>query len=698
MKHLIILAALAGAMAHGQTVTLTDTIRTPMGGNWAGTVTVTLNNPQTAQPLYSGNETLSGWSQTVSVVDGAFSLTLYTNDQITPGGTSYTARYSPTSGAGWSETWVVPAGATTIREVRSTTVPTPRTMFTPAQITQGGATLGQALRWNGAAWAPGTFVADPMTATGDLITRSGGVASRVPIGTTGQVLTVAGGLPTWASGISGNAATATALAANGTNCAAGTFPLGVDASGNSEGCTALPTTITGTAGQITASAATGPVTLSLPSAITGLTSVTATTFTGALTGNASTATALASNPTDCSAGQFATTIAANGDLTCAAVTLANVSGAIGGAASVATGQVLFGTGAGVAGTSANLFWDAANNRLGVGTNTPQNTLHITTGGSTTLRLETTVASNAAIEVRRSSSVVGYFGSVSGSTGMWTSNPTGLPGVGIHNATGNIFIAPPGATDDGVNRLQVAGSARIALSAAQSGLQVVNTTTFSSMDIIGATEANIALQDTGALTNQQVFNLNVNDGALLFRVLNDARTGVNGVFARLSANGQWQFQDERATIGSTSLIVRAGAGQGSNNVTTWQNAAGGVIAFVNNVGDFHSGAFINTDGTRTGVYSSGLRLNNIGRVSFSSGTDALATNDATLTRQGPNVIQAGDGGANANGVFRAAQFRSVLTTPASSTAACTEGSQVWDADYIYICTATNNWKRATLNAF
>jgi hypothetical protein len=35
----------------------------------------------------------------------------------------------------------------------------------------------------------------------------------------------------------GNAATATALAANGTNCSAGSYPLGVDASGNAEGCT-----------------------------------------------------------------------------------------------------------------------------------------------------------------------------------------------------------------------------------------------------------------------------------------------------------------------------------------------------------------------------------------------------------------------------------------------------------------------------
>jgi hypothetical protein len=213
MKHLIFLA-FAGAMLHAQTVTINDTIRTAVGnGLFSGTITVTLNNPHRAQPLYSGNVTLAGWQQTVTVVDGVFSLTLYANDQIVPGGTSYTATYSPTVGKGGSETWVVSSNATTIKEIRSTTVPTPRTMFTPSQITQASATLGQALRWNGSTWAPAAVLTDPMTSTGDLITRSGGVPVRVGIGSTGQVLTVAGGLPTWASGISGNAATATALAA-----------------------------------------------------------------------------------------------------------------------------------------------------------------------------------------------------------------------------------------------------------------------------------------------------------------------------------------------------------------------------------------------------------------------------------------------------------------------------------------------------
>jgi len=41
---------------------------------------------------------------------------------------------------------------------------------------------------------------NPMTTTGDMVYEaSGGIATRLPIGTAGQVLTVSGGLPTWAA-------------------------------------------------------------------------------------------------------------------------------------------------------------------------------------------------------------------------------------------------------------------------------------------------------------------------------------------------------------------------------------------------------------------------------------------------------------------------------------------------------------------
>jgi hypothetical protein len=40
----------------------------------------------------------------------------------------------------------------------------------------------------------------------------------------------------------------------------------------------------------------------------------------------------------------------------------------------------------------------------------------------------------------------------------------------------------------------------------------------------------------------------------------------------------------------------------------------------------------------------------------------------------------------------------LTTPSTSSAACTAGQFEDDATYHYVCTATNTWKRITLVAF
>ena len=159
------------------------------------------------------------------------------------------------------------------------------------------------------------------------ISGGGGVSSAFNDITSGTNASAAMVVGTGASlSVSGSgtiaATTSVALATNGTNCSSGQFAAGVDANGNSEGCAALPTTITGTANQISVSASTGAITLSLPSTLIIPGSISATTFTGALSGNATTATALAANPADCASSQFANAIAANGDLTCSALTLA----------------------------------------------------------------------------------------------------------------------------------------------------------------------------------------------------------------------------------------------------------------------------------------------------------------------------------------------------------------------------------------
>lgn len=120
-------------------------------------------------------------------------------------------------------------------------------------------------------------------------------------------------------------ATATALAANGANCSAGTFPLGVDEFGAAESCSS---SLTGNASTSTALAANGAncAAGSFPLGVDASGAVESCST--SVTGNAATATALAANPTDCGANTYATTIAASGALTCSAVTDAGVTNAL----------------------------------------------------------------------------------------------------------------------------------------------------------------------------------------------------------------------------------------------------------------------------------------------------------------------------------------------------------------------------------
>jgi hypothetical protein len=100
-------------------------------------------------------------------------------------------------------------------------------------------------------------------------------------------------------------ATASALAGNGANCAPGFSPLGVDATGAVESCFDSATQgELDTHGALTATAH-GATSTNLPTTLMardGAGQVAATTFTGALAGNATTATALAANGANCAAG------------------------------------------------------------------------------------------------------------------------------------------------------------------------------------------------------------------------------------------------------------------------------------------------------------------------------------------------------------------------------------------------------------
>jgi len=83
--------------------------------------------------------------------------------------------------------------------------------------------------------------------------------------------------------------------------------------------------------------------------------------------------------------------------------------------------------------------------------------------------------------------------------------------------------------------------------------------------------------------------------------------------------------------------------------------------------------------------------------FGTNNNVRMINDAN----GQITINTATGGnlqVNANGIFTAESFHVNLATPSSSTAPCIAGQIGADTNYIYVCVATNRWKRATLSSF
>jgi hypothetical protein len=112
--------------------------------------------------------------------------------------------------------------------------------------------------------------------------------------------------------------------------------------------------------------------------------------------------------------------------------------------------------------------------------------------------------------------------------------------------------------------------------------------------------------------------------------------VNGTYScRIASNGL-------LTLGpGTGLQIQGASGSSAKTIQTYDNAALAINSLGNNVG-----------------------------IGTSSPTAVLDVNSNTLR-------------------LRTAR------TPASATATGNAGDVCWDADYIYICTATNTWKRAAI---
>jgi hypothetical protein len=383
-----------------------------------------------------------------------------------------------------------------------------------------------------------------------------------------------------------------------------------------------------------------------------ITSLAGSKITGNIGGNAATATALATARTIAGVSFDGTA-----NIAIPSSGLSDSSDIVRGASSVASGQVLYGTAAGVAGSEANLFWDATNKRFGVGTASPGFLTHFVGIAGTDSGWSRTVWQDAT-NATRSNWVngVGFttIGTITNDPFVFVTNNTDRARFAA--TTGNLLLGT--TTDDGTNRLQVAGSV------------AVTTNIAATRTILSSSTAapQIRLNVTGQSGYWEIYSdFNNTNADLWFRPNGTATTSS---FTQVNSSGNWGFgttaantfkidiassgssgtlraYDQTPTTGVTQVIVRAGAGQSTTNLQTWQNAAGTTLARVEPTGRFVSDLAYDS---RTDAFSYGTSaaFNSGGQITWGPNATTFYSPDVAIRRRADGVLEINNGTA---GTFR-----------------------------------------------
>ncbi len=96
---------------------------------------------------------------------------------------------------------------------------------------------------------------------------------------------------------------------------------------------------------------------------------------------------------------------------------------------------------------------------------------------------------------------------------------------------------------------------------------------------------------------------------------------------------------------------------------------------------------------TGVTTQTGALNVTGATTITGAVVGVTATDSTTSTTGA-IITAGGLGVAKNLVIGAQLVVAATASPAAADA-CTAGRIVWDASYVYVCTATGVWKRSAL---
>jgi hypothetical protein len=304
------------------------------------------------------------------------------------------------------------------------------------------------------------------------------------------------------------------------------------------------------------------------------------------------------------------------------------------------------------GGDADLTWNKTTNVLGI-----TGDVNLSDGGTytTTLQTITPLLSNKTISLPDATGTVGLVGGSSGNLVVNQSGAyAGVANSSVDNATGNITL----------------GSRFISsLNGAASAPPGAFTGTWFTGGTATTTKPQVLIEPTGATStawSTSGTGLGVN-----------AASGFAGNLLDLQVNGT-----SIARVNSSKIVAGTIDSSGFQlSASNWAGTDGskwrvGVSSFFTNGQIFSAGGTLSLDinGTFIGV----------------GGT----TSSFPALKRSSEILQARLADDSAYTTIDA-QHRLQGTAPANATATGTAGDIRYDADYIYICTATNTWKRASI---
>jgi hypothetical protein len=157
----------------------------------------------------------------------------------------------------------------------------------------------------------------------------------------------------------------------------------------------------------------------------------------------------------------------------------------------------------------------------------------------------------------------------------------------------------------------------------------------------------------------------------------------GILIQNNPGSSWQYAIQYAKNGNLLFSV-----DGLGNIVGSSAYLGSVYlngdptngsVDVGNLGNTSATPYINLNGF-------GTSQNNVRMINDANGQLTIDT------------VTGGNLQVNATGVYTTGSFHVNLATPSSSSAPCTAGQIGADAKYVYVCVATNKWKRSALSSF